>query len=596
MGHYSNLEVLAKLSHICGLKVARLQKIISKTKKWIRRIFASEGFYRNLLCDNILIFNLYFNSPCKYNAPMKYIIQLTVVLLLAFTIHADESALIPLPVSREIREGAFTLKSGGFASVPMNSTSLYLETISKASGVMVRMAPADASCAIQFLSNDFVPKADTKPEGEGYLLRVLPETIIVHAATSAGHFNGLQTLAQLLTSAKSGADTITLPCQVITDNPRFGWRGYMLDVSRHFTETEAILRLLDTMAYYKLNRFHWHLTDSHGWRIEIKKYPLLTEIGSRGSKSDRSPDAPKQFYTQEEIRTIVSYAKARNITVIPEIDMPGHADAATRAYPENGGGTKGESSVQFTFNPARQETLTFLDDILAEVAELFPDAGVIHLGGDEVHFGWKKWKELPAVKTLMEREGFSTLREVEIWFGRRMATTINALGFITGGWDEIASFELPKDKSLVFWWRHSQTAILRKALDAGYPVVLCPRRPCYFDFVQHNSHKKGRRWGGFNSLDQVYNFPDSLKILKPDDKKFIRGIQANLWTETTLTQTRRDFMTFPRLLALAEAAWTPVALKDYSKFEERLKPHIPMLKARGLSPYDPFGNSPEIKR
>jgi hexosaminidase len=177
-----------------------------------------------------------------------------------------------------------------------------------------------------------------------------------------------------------------------------------------------------------------------------------------------------------------------------------------------------------------------------------------------------------------------------------MADTVNKLGFITAGWDELASRGLSQDKTLVFWWRHDKPGVLRKALDSGYPVVMCPRRPCYFDFVQHGSHKKGRRWGGFNPLNQVYSFPESLKVLKESDWKLIRGIQACLWTETTITQQRRDFMTFPRLLALAEAAWTPAVRKDFASFNTRLKPHIPALKERGLSPYDPFANSDEIRK
>jgi len=195
----------------------------------------------------------------------------------------------------------------------------------------------------------------------------------------------------------------------------------------------------------------------------------------------------------------------------------------------------------------------------------------------------------------MQCEGFSELHEVETWFDRRMANSINKLGLITGGWDEIASRGLPQDKTLVFWWRHNKPNVLRNALDNGYPVVMCPRRPCYFDFVQHDSHKKGRRWGGFNPLDQVYHFPKTLSNIKPEDWKLIRGIQACLWTETTRTQARRDFMTFPRLLALAEAAWTPESRKDFDSFETRLKPHIPALKERGFSVYDPFLNTPEIK-
>jgi len=523
-----------------------------------------------------------------------------ILLFLAFGVYADETALIPRPVSQKIGEGSFVLKRESFVYVSPPHCKFYTDELSKAAGFEVKQAPADVSCAVQFLSNDPVPAALTKPHGEGYLIRVLKDTVIIHAETEAGHFNGLQTLKQLMAGAEDRQDgSLRLQCQVIYDQPRFAWRGYMLDVSRHFTDVEGIKRLLDAMSYYKLNRFHWHLTDSPTWRIEIKKYPLLTEVGSRGSESDRSTNAPRQFYTQDEIREIVAYAKVRNITIVPEIDMPGHADAANISYPENSGGGYTRSPGKwpnFTFNPARPQTLEFLDNVLAEVAALFPDAGVIHLGGDEVHYGWKHWKSLPDVQKLMKQEGFSELRKVETWFDLRMATTVNKLGFTTGGWDEFASRGLPQDKTLVFWWRHDKPGVLRKALDNGYSVVMCPRRPCYFDFVQHSSHKRGRRWGGFNSLDQVYKFPESLKNLKEGDWKLIQGIQACLWTETTLTQARRDFMTFPRLTALAESAWTDPKRKDYTSFQSRLRKHIPLLKARGLSVYDPFTNSAEIKK
>lgn len=427
-------------------------------------------------------------------------------------------------------------------------------------------------------------------------LTISPEGILIESTSEEARFHAVQSLVQLLEAAR-GKDKLALAARVIEDSPRFAWRGFMLDESRHFSGEDAVKRLLDGMARYKMNRFHWHLTDSPGWRIEIKAYPKLTEVGGRGSETDRRPDAPAQFYTQEQIRRLVAYAKERHITIIPEIDMPGHADAAVLAYPEHDGGgftrPKGTSWPRFTFNPAREETLKFLDTILEETAELFPDAGVIHFGGDEVHFGWHKWPELPEVKELMKREGFTRLEEVETWFNRRMAGTINQLGFRTGGWDEIAARGLPPEKTVVFWWRHDKEAVLRSALDAGYPIVLCPRRPCYFDFVQHDSHKVGRRWGGFNPLEDVYDFPAGLR-LSPEDERKVLGIQACLWTETAATRERRDFLTWPRLIALAEAAWTPGARKDHAAFMARLPGQLAWLKENGIGYHDPFANSPEV--
>lgn len=521
-------------------------------------------------------------------------------LLLAFATATAEVPVIPRPV--DVRETDTRLNLTKGATVQLadaKARDLVLATLSEAAGFPVALAPAGQPGTIQFLTANTLPDRFPIPKGEGYVIRIVGEVANVHAAAPAGHFNGLQTLAQLIRSAeRDGQGNISLAGAYIVDAPRFAWRGFMLDESRHFTGESGVKRLLDGMARYKLNRLHWHLTDSAGWRLEIKKYPKLTTIGGRGNESDRLPTAPTQFYTQEQIREIVAYAKERNITIVPEIDMPGHADAAVLAYPEHDGGgflQKGSKDKwpHFTFNPAKKETLAFLDDVLKEVATLFPDAGAIHVGGDEVHFGWHKWTELPEVQALMKKERLKDLAAVETWFSRRMSATVNSLGFATAGWDEIASRDLPRDKSLVFWWRHDKPQVLRDALKQGYPVVLCPRRPCYFDFVQDDSHKVGRRWGGFNPLPDVYAFPASLK-LSANDEKQVRGIQACLWTETAVTQARRDFLIWPRLVALAEAAWTPESRKDFSTFEQRLPAEIEWLQAHGIKPYDPTAKSPEI--
>lgn len=502
------------------------------------------------------------------------------------------AGIIPQPLDTKLRDGHFSLKPSSFVYLPTGTEQTLLSVL-KDSDIDLKMAPADAACAVQLLDEKSLPDNYPIPTGEGYVIRVTREVINIHAATDTGKFYGLQSLAQLISSAEKSPDgTLQVPCQDIVDQPRFAWRGYMLDVSRHFTTTENIKRQLDAMARYKLNRFHWHLTDSPAWRIEIKKYPELTRIGARGAETDRRKDAPAQFYTQEQIKEIVAYAKARHIIVIPEIDMPGHADAAVRSYPQHDGGGY-EKWPHFTFNPAKPETLTFLDDILTEVAALFPDAGGIHFGGDEVHFGWQQWPKLPEVQALMKQENLKDLAAVETWFNRRMAKKINALGFETGGWDEIAARDLPKDQTLIFWWRHDKPAILQQALKDGYPVILCPRRPFYFDFLQHPSHKNGRNWNGINPLSDVYVFPANLKLTESQEKQ-VRGIQACLWTETTITQSRRDFMTWPRLIALAESAWTAEKNKDFASFEDRLKPELTWLTKKGIGFYDVHRNSAEV--
>lgn len=521
-------------------------------------------------------------------------------LLLAFlwlSLPTAGAKIIPLPADDRALPGEFFFPAVASVSAPPSELAFYLQILTR-SGIVAVPAVADSPAAIHFLSGDLLPDRYPVPKDEAYVIRITPEVINIHATTRAGHFYGLQSLVQLIETARSDGEPLGLACRSMADAPRFAWRGFMLDESRHFTGMTGVKRLIDAMARFKLNRLHWHLTDSAGWRIEIKKYPELTRIGARGNETDRRPDAPAEFYSQDQIREIVAYAKQRAINIIPEIDMPGHADAAVSAYPQHDGGgyeskTDPTKWPRFTFNPAKQETLEFLDDILSEVAGLFPEAEVIHFGGDEVHFGWHHWPRLPEVQALMKSENLADLAAVEAWFNRRMAGTINGLGFKTGGWDEIVARGLPTEKTLIWWWRHDKPEVLQRALDEGYPVILCPRLPCYLDFVQHESHVAGRRWNGYNPLSATYQFPAGLKLSSGAERKIL-GIQGCLWTEVAATQARRDFLTWPRLIALAEAAWTAESKKDFTSFEKRLKPQLEWLAAQGLGYYDPFTHSAEV--
>lgn len=429
---------------------------------------------------------------------------------------------------------------------------------------------------------------------EAYVLEVGPDAVHIRHGDARGLRLAMETLRQL-GRGPDGAGLDALPACRIEDKPRFGWRGFMLDESRHFTGKEGVKRLLEAMARLKLNVLHWHLTDEPGWRIEIKKYPRLTEVGGVGNHTD--PKAPRAFYTQDEIREIVAFAAARGITVLPEIDMPGHARAAVRAYPEHGGGGS-KRYPDFTFNPAKPETERFLTDILAEVRSLFPKAPFVHLGGDEVHFGWEQWPKLPEVQSLMAREGLKELKEVEGRFVRRMAkrATGEAGWPAVGFWDEAARFDLPRERTVLFWWRHDKPEALAASAAKGYPLVLCPRIPCYLDFVQDAAHASGRRWGkgpgSFNTIEQTHAFPDSLGAALPRDARIL-GIQACLWTETAVTQERRDFLTFPRLLALAEAAWTAPERKDPARFRRAVEAELPGIEALGIKPWR---GGPEVAR
>ncbi|WP_295676628.1 beta-N-acetylhexosaminidase [uncultured Mucilaginibacter sp.] len=416
---------------------------------------------------------------------------------------------------------------------------------------------------------------------EGYTLMMSNKTIIITGNSAHGLFNGAQSLLQLIAKSKG----LSLNCWNIHDHPLYSWRGLMIDESRHFFGKVYIKSLIDWMAFYKINRFHWHLTDEPGWRIEIKHYHKLAQIGGIGNFSDSTTKTA--YYMQEEINEIVSYARDRFIQVIPEIDMPGHASAANRAYPEySGGGT--QEHPEFTFNPAKDQTYTYLSTILHEVNMMFPGK-LIHIGGDEVSYGREEWKNLTGIKTLMDHNRLPTLNEVENYFTRRISDSLKSWGTNVGVWDEAVAAHLPIDQATIFWWRQDHPEQLKTALDAGYQVVLCPRLPMYFDFVQLKTDHYGRKWddGEYNSLDKVYDFPQSLSFDQSKGK--IIGIQANLWTETVGSTQRADYLLFPRLAALAEDAWTSGKQKNYKAFTNRLKLDVLLYQRANIYYCAPIG-------
>lgn len=417
---------------------------------------------------------------------------------------------------------------------------------------------------------------------EQYHIVTTPKGITIEAGHINGCFYGLQSALQMIYASDHGG---YLNCSVIQDEPRYPWRGIMLDESRHFMGMEEVKKTLDFMALHKLNKFHWHLTDASGWRIEIKQYPLLTTIGGIGNHTN--PEAPTKFYTQDEVREIVEYANRRFIEVIPEIDMPGHATAAVKAYPEFSGG--GSSAYpDFTFNPGKEGTYTFLTNILKEVTTLFPSK-YIHVGGDEVHFGNEAWHTLPEVQSLMDKSKLNDLKDVELYFIKRMSDSIAKMDKFLIGWDEVTKANLPKNNTVVMWWRHDKPQQLTEAMQTGYQVVLCPRLPLYFDFDQHQSHKYGRRWsqGAFASLEDVYHFPGkSYTPIVSVSNPLILGIQGNIWTERIHTNERLQFMTYPRLSALAEAAWTYSQNKDIENFNDRMNWMYTIYKQQGVVFFD----------
>lgn len=412
---------------------------------------------------------------------------------------------------------------------------------------------------------------------EAYRLKVTPDGITVHGGSPAGVFYGIVSLAQEINAGG-------VKCGMIEDAPRFGWRGVMLDEARHFFGEEKVMQILDLMAYYKLNKFHWHLTDAQGWRIEIRKYPRLTEIGGIGNHTDRN--APAKFYTREQIRRIVEYAEKRHIEIIPEIDMPGHASAAVRAYPQFNGGGSAENP-DFTFNVGKEGTYAFLSDIIGEVADLFPGKHV-HIGGDEVAFGSEAWKTDPYIRGMILREHLDGIKGAEGFFMNRMIDSVRTAGKEVFGWDDMMEYGVDPEKCRIMWWRHDRPELLRKAVADGFDVVMCPRRPLYLDFIQHGAHRYGRVWNGFCPLEDIYAFPDSLQAFTecagPGN---VLGIQANVWTETMQDTRRLDFMMFPRVCALAESAWTSPDNKDYGSFCRRMAFSYSLFDALGIYCFDP---------
>ena len=425
---------------------------------------------------------------------------------------------------------------------------------------------------------------DKKMNKEAYSLAVFKRKIIIKATSAHGVFNGLQSLIQLFYQGKRKCENTLIIQQCrINDTPRFGWRGFMLDESRHFFGKEKVLQLLDLMALHKLNIFHWHLTDEPGWRIEIKKYPKLTSIGAQGNYSNAKAEA--SYYTQEDIKHIIRYASKLFIEVIPEIDMPGHASAAVMAYPEfSGGGSK--IHPNYTFNPGKEDTYRFLSNILREVSILFPSP-YIHIGGDEVHYGNKNWKTNSDVLKLMKKNKLRNLKEVEEYFINRMGDSIHSLGKKIIGWDEMANFGIDTSKGdVIMWWRHDKIEVLKNAIKKNQNIVLCPRIPMYFDFIQNASLKNGRKWAGnFGGIEDVYHFPDDLDI---EINKQIKGIQANLWTERYSSNKSLDFALFPRISALSEAAWSEEDNKSYPSFEKKLKYMYAIYDTYGIYYFDLF--------
>ncbi|MEQ1644386.1 MAG: family 20 glycosylhydrolase [Pyrinomonadaceae bacterium] len=409
-----------------------------------------------------------------------------------------------------------------------------------------------------------------------------------------GQFYGLQSLIQLLPNGLG--KSVVVPAIRISDSPRFKYRGMHLDVSRHFMPVSFVKRYIDLLAQYKFNQFHWHLTDDQGWRIEIKKYPKLTEIGSKRSESHegvystvfKGDGRPVEgFYTQAEIRDVVAYAKARYINVIPEIELPGHASAALAAYPELGIGCAARDykfEVKKTWGIFKEvfcptdETFKFLEDVLDETIKLFPDSPYIHIGGDEVLKDF--WKESKFVQDLMKRENLKDEHEVQSYFVRRIEKFVNSKGKKIIGWDEILEGGVAPNATIMSW-RGMKGGI--EAAKAKHDVIMTPTDYSYFDYGQGNPAFEPLNIGGYLPLEKVYSFEPVPKELTADDAKYILGGQANIWTEYLETPAAVEYMAFPRLLALSEVLWSQAKDRNFKDFTRRLSEHYPRLDSQKVN-------------
>ena len=400
---------------------------------------------------------------------------------------------------------------------------------------------------------------------EGYHLRAAGKRVVIEASDPRGLFYGMQTLRQLAIGAPGGR---SIPAVDIQDAPRFRWRGLLIDLGRHFFGKPTLFKIMDQMAAYKLNVLHLHLTDDPGWRLQIPAYPKLTQ-------SEVAPDGRPQYFTADDIRQIVAYAADRNITVVPEIEMPSHAGSVAGAYPELYG--KGAA-----LDPAKPETYAFIETVVREVARLFP-APYIHFGGDEV--ADDAWKDSKDVDRLKVQLGLRSTKEVEAYFVRNVVRIIERNGKRPVAWDEQAEAGASTDVTIE-WWRKARPDVLDAALRRGSDVILSPVDRLYFDYHQ-GPGEPGAPWegndGGPTSIAKILAWDPVPPRFTPAESAHVLGIEAAVWTEFIQSERYLEFMTFPRLLALSEIAWSSQAPRDEREFEERLRPHIAALRARGIN-------------
>jgi hexosaminidase len=503
--------------------------------------------------------------------------------------------IIPAPVS--VTPGTevfrFDHATGVHVAHPAFATVVHRQLEALRTGTGLRFAETEGASAPVRVASDSTIVA------EGYRLVVTASGIDIAAPDEAGVFYAFQTLRQLLPAEIEALDPPTgvewtVRAVAIEDAPRFGYRGMHLDVGRHFFDVEFVKRFIDTIARFKLNRFHWHLTEDQGWRVEIDAFPRLTEFGAWRTESPAGRQADPYvgdgvrhggFYTKDEIRDVVAYAAERFVTVIPEIEMPGHSTAAIASYPELGCtderlDVSTRWGVHSTILCPSEETFRFLETVLTEVMELFP-SDVIHIGGDEVPK--RAWQESALAQEVMGREGLADEDELQSWFIRRIEPHLRASGRRLMGWDEILEGGLAPD-AIVMSWRGMEGGI--EAARQGHDVVMAPIQHAYFDFYQGDidTEPLAMNWAGFPiTLETAYAFEPVPPELTAEEARHVLGAQGNLWTEYIATPEYAEYMAYPRALALAEVAWSPREARDWSDFVGRLRVVLPRLDALGIN-------------
>ncbi len=516
-------------------------------------------------------------------------------------------AVIPAPENVEPLGGAFSVTvetrisigdSADGERVARYFADLVRRTRGMALPVAVQTVSGKSQGGITFLID-----ADRAGSAEAYTLSILPGAVTVSARDHRGLFYGAVTLWQLIATASGDATHVSLPAMRIVDAPRFRWRGVMLDSARHYQSPEFIEQFIDWMALHKLNVLHWHLTDDQGWRLEIRKYPRLTQVGAwrvpagAGPAADIDPATGKPrryggYYSQETVRRIVSYASERNVTIVPEIEMPGHATAALVAYPQLSVDGRAPSAVPADWGiypnlyNVEDSTFAFMEDVLGEVLELFPGE-YIHVGGDEAVK--EQWQSSPRVQQLMRERGVADPHALQSYFIQRVGRFLSAHGRRLVGWDEILEGGLAPEAT-VMSWRGIDGALAAAA--AGHDAVLSPWPTLYLDNRQGAGASEPPGRGRVISLEDVYRFDPMPGTIAPERRHHILGVQANLWTEHMRTEERVQWMAVPRAAAIAEVGWSQPGRMDFSGFRSRLESAFGWYRALGFGYADTAYRAP----